>query len=695
MLAYSLAVLTGALLLFLVQPLLARHLLPLFGGSAAVWTACMLFFQGLLLAGYAWAHGLTRLARRRGPAWAAGAHLTLLALAVGQLGWQAIFWPAPLLPPAELVTLATVTPTAGVLAAAGLSLGLPFMLLAASSPLMQAWFHTACPGRSPYPLYALSNLGSLAALGAYPFLLEPLMGLRAQAWLWAAGLGLYALAVLLAARRVLRAEAAPDRAGQAPSPASTPAGVKALWVLLPMAASMVLLAATQQLTQDVAPIPFLWVLPLALYLATFVLAFADPSPYRRKLFLPALAAAVLLAGLALLMGSSAPLLSQVSLLAGAVFACGMACHGELVRLKPPPAGLTGFYLALALGGALGGLFVGLAAPWLFTGNFELHLGLGLCLGLVGWAWLREPGAPGPLARLALATLGLALVAPLGVHAWQHGQGAVYTHRDFYGALRVQRHDEDVPARHRLDLVHGAIVHGLQYVEADRRRRPTAYYGVDSGLGLAIREHPARQAGRPLHLGVIGLGVGTLAAHGLPGDRIRFYELAPAVVALARGQGGFFHYLADSPAEVEVLLGDGRLSLARELEQAGPRGFDLLVVDAFTSDAIPVHLLTREALELYRAHLAPGGLLALHLTNRHLALEPLVTSWAAEVGWPAAQLVRPGDGELTVRSRWVLLGQSPGFWARPEPAAALAASPAVPAGARPWSDDHSDLLRVLR
>jgi hypothetical protein len=698
MLPFAIAIFLGALLMFLVQPLLGKALLPWFGGSSAVWTTCLLFFQAALLGAYAYAHALARLASLRRQALV---HAGLIGLAVGQLALQAWAWPAPLLAGAGLRPEPGGAPTWHLLGLLGLSVGLPILAIGATSPLVQAWFHSARPGRSPYRLYSLSNLGSLAGLLCYPFLLEPLLGLEAQGWLWTGGLGLYALALGVCLWVTLRA--APGRRPDAPEvdrPEAPPsAGRVALWLGLPAAASLVLAAGTAQMTQEVAASPFLWVLPLGLYLLSFVLTFSGSERMPRLPRLLALAICLALAVVLLWKGGRAGIGAQLAVWSACVFLCGLACHGELYRLRPEPGRLTAYYLCLSAGGVLGGAFAALVAPLMFRGFFELHLGLVLVAGLVWaalWAdrgsWFHGPGGRRVMLGSALGVLGLA--AALGLQAQRWDRDALEASRDFYGVLRVRALDRDDPDLHRLDLYHGIIRHGSQLQAAGLRREPTTYYGPESGAGLALEHHPRRARGEPLRVGLVGLGVGTLAVYGQAGDMFRFYELHPRVAELARGAGGHFDFLQNATCAWEIVLGDARLSLERELGEA-PAGYHLLLVDAFSSDAIPTHLLTREALGLYLAHLAPGGVLGLHITNRHLDLEPVVRALGKERGLRVERVDAPGEPPVTLFSRWMLLGGSPEFWREPAIAEALAREEPPTRGLRPWTDDFSNLLEVLR
>jgi spermidine synthase len=684
----------GALLLFQVQLLLGKRLLPWYGGTSAVWTTCLLFFQVALLAGYAWAHLLVGRLSGRGQR---GSHLALVGAALALLAWRGAVWPSPITPGDPGRTPDAGDPILSILAALASTIGLPFLVLAATSPLLQAWRARVRPGTSPVWLFALSNLGSLAGLVAYPLAVEPRASLRAQGWLWSGAFAVYAAGVVGCARA----------AGPAPGPASFPGPDRtprrpeaALWGALAAFPSLMLAAVTSHLTQEVAPVPFLWMLPLAVYLLSFVFSFAWPDAGRAAWRLALGGAAVLsLVGLHAALDLKVP--ARVGLWLAVLFVYGMAGHGELAARRPPPSRLTGFYLLIAAGGALGGLVAAVVAPLAFRGYWELHLGiLGGPLAVAasrraaGAPGAGEPASPGSAAAARqmwiAAGLGLAaLAAALAVDVAAAGRGVVRASRGFYGVLRVSREEAGQPDEY-LRLLHGRIGHGVQVVAPARRGELTTYYGPSSGAGLAIRRHPKRLAGLPMRVGVVGLGVGTLAAWSRPGDLFRFYELDPEVVRLSEGDPPVFTYLRDAKGEVQVRLGDGRVAL----EHDAPQAYDVLVVDAFSSDAVPTHLLTREAFASYRRHLAPGGALALQVTNRYLDLKPVVRGGCAAVGLRARHVPSAAQG-LLWSSDWML---AVGDGALLDDEVVSAADlPALP-GERPpvvWTDDWSDPLRVLK
>lgn len=689
---FASAILLGAFLLFLVQFILARRVLPWFGGAPAVWTACMLFFQVLLLAGYAYAHGVARVAPRR----QRDVHLALLAAALLLLLSRVGSWPSPLTPGEDWSPDPAASPVLSILRTLAVSAGVPYLVLSATGPLVQSWFARLRPGALPYRLFALSNLGSLLGLLGYPFAIEPAFSVAGQGWLWACAFLPFALAMGACAVAVGRApageHAAFDRATIRPG-----AIQYALWFGLAAVASTLLLAVTSELSLDVAVIPFLWVLPLALYLLSFVLCFEYERLYRREIWLGAVAVSALACLYALSRGTDLPIAGQVAVFSGALFAYCMACHGELARTKPPAAHLTSFYLTVASGGAAGGLFTCLLAPAAFPGYWELHLALlggpVLLVALLlmdAESWLNRGAAARVWACRIAAYAGLtALAWALGAQAIDDLRGMSEVHRGFFGVLSVAVENRGEPNEWR-KLRHGRIAHGLQFTAPARRREPTTYYGPKSGAGLALRRHPRRVAGEPLRVGLVGLGVGTLAAYAQPGDVLRVYEINPDVLLLSAGPDPAFTFLRDAPAEVTTVMGDARLALARE----PPQGFDVLALDAFSSDAIPVHLLTREAFALYLRHLRAGGVLAVHVSNKYLDLKPVVRGLAGSLGLRAVLVDGRASGVLW-SSDWVLVARDGALFADAEvDAAALPLAVSEP-GLPVWTDAYSNLLGALR
>ncbi|HJW09715.1 MAG TPA: fused MFS/spermidine synthase [Holophagaceae bacterium] len=662
----------GAFLLFQVQPLLAKEILPWFGGSAAVWTVCMLFFQLLLLGGYLYAHGLARCP----PRVQAYVHGGLLLLSLLSL---------PLAANPAWRPTGGADPTLRILGLLLTTVGLPYLLLASTSPLLQAWIARARPGYAPYRLFSLSNFGSMLALLSYPMLVEPNLRLTLQGRGWSALFLVYVVLAGALAWRLRHAEPVAETFEAAPAPAWD---LRLFWIALAAGASLLLLAVTSHLSTNVAPIPFLWVLPLTLYLLSFILCFESGRWYRRAVFLPLLAAA-LVAMVVLLSPEHANegVRTQVLVFGGGLFIACMVAHGELASLRPHPRHLTGFYLCVSIGGALGGIFAGIVAPQAFHSLLELPLGLALMALLAYGALVRNPGGAPLWARragqliFALGTGGL--LAVVGRYDMIQGQGSLLRARNFYGALRVRDVGED-DLRMRL-LLHGTINHGGQFLDPARARIPAGYYSATSGLGRAIQ---VLQARGPMKVGILGLGSGSLLGHARAGDTYRIYEINPLVERLARSQ---FTMLPGCPARTEVIMGDGRLSLEREPSN----GYDLMAIDAFSSDSIPVHLLTREAIALYRRQLRPGGILAVHITNRYLDLEPVLKCESDEARWPA-ELVSDDadDGLATYSTDWVLFSEDGSVFS--DPLLKDAGDPLEPkAGVQPWTDDYSNLFRILK
>jgi len=665
---YAATIFLSSFLLFLVQPLIARLILPWFGGSAAVWTTCMLFFQALLLAGYAYAHLLTRYSRRFEPL----IHSALLVVALATL---------PIAPNELWKPHGNEDPVTWILLLLAASVGLPYFLLAANSPLLQAWFSRARPHENPYRLFAVSNLGSLVALLGYPFLLEPYLGGAGQVSLWSwlfAGFAVLCGAVAWLTPKKVATEA------QAAASAPISKNDLILWLALSATGSVLLLAVTNHLTQNVASVPLLWLVPLTIYLASFIVTFESEGWYRREWLWSLLLVWIAAMGWLLVDPDfQFDLAVQLAIFLPGLFLGCLFCHGELYRLRPAPSRLTAFYLAVSAGGALGGLLVAVVAPMVFTGYYELGAGLVILalLASVRFANLNAWARVGSLAVL----LGVAGCA--AYDGFRYQRDVRVASRSFYGVLRVKEYGIIGEESHMRRLVHGAIMHGEQYLHESQRNKPTTYYYPESGVGAAI----ASVGERPARVGVIGLGAGTIATYGRPGDVYRFYEIDERVIEVAMRE---FTYLRDSKAKIELSLGDARLALEREKGQR----FDVLAVDAFSSDAIPVHLITREALGVYLKHLAPDGIVAFHVSNRFLDLIPVVARLALEHG-AHVMLVRddPDEEEDPKRSRtdWVLVSRDPAAFKRPEIAERNPEEIEDRTDWRTWTDDYSNLIQILK
>ena len=664
---YAATIFLSSFLLFLVQPLIARLILPWFGGSAAVWTTCMLFFQVLLLAGYAYAHSLSKLAGRR----QAIVHTVLLLAALATL---------PIMPAESWKPTGEQEPISRILLLLGAAVGLPYFLLASTSPLIQAWFARARPGENPYRLFALSNFASLIALLGYPFFVEPVFAAREQVNLWSWLFAAFAVLCAAVAWRTPRAAAVSELE------AATPVAKRdyAWWLGLSATGSVLLLAVTNHLTQNVASVPLLWLVPLALYLATFIIAFEGKGWYQPRFLWPLLLVAlVAMAWLLIDTEYHYHLALQLGVFLPGMFVGCLFCHGELYRTRPTPQHLTAFYLTISAGGALGGLFVAVVAPLIFSGYFELGAGLA---ALAVLAVLRFV-AIGRVAYLMSLLVLLGVGACATYDGFRHQKDVRVAKRSFYGVLRVKEYGVPGDSSHLRRLVHGTIMHGEQYLSDANRRMLTTYYTETSGIGAAIHS----KEDHPVRVGVIGLGTGTIAAYGRAGDRYRFYDIDANVIQIARSD---FSFLGDSAARTETALGDARLTLERE----PPQGFDVLAVDAFSSDAIPVHLITREALQAYLRHMKPDGIVAFHVSNRFLDLIPVVARLAKELGLHAVLISDdPEDEDKTIRSRsdWVLVSRDP----EALEADAIVEAGATPAEDRPewrtWTDDYSNLIQILK
>ena len=661
------AVFLGAFLLFLVEPIAAKQLLPVLGGSAAVWITCLVFFQTALLCAYLYAHWMSSR-----PRWVLYFSLLVVGFA-SALGWCWRSWGWG----------GSAHPIVTVFAVLGSTIGLPFLVLGTTSPLMQVWWARLHGSAIPYRLFALSNLASLLALGLYPTVIEPRLTLEMQRIAWCCGFALFALITgMLAwkARATAKVSLSESAVGDDGAPA--PQIQKLLWVLLPMGAAMQLSAVTSYLTANIAAIPLLWILPLGVYLLTIILAFEFPRLLPRSLVARFLI--LMLSGLGYALSKQDvewPLRISIGFFLIEAFASGLFCHSEAYRLRPRRAAeSTLFYLMFAAGGALGSFVIGIVFPLLF--RFNLDLVITCCFtALLALLVMWEDGWSSRLLW-GVATIIMAVqIFWINIVNQRNTTVAV---RNFYGALRVKQNFGFPGATMRV-LTNGNVEHGTQiFGTEEQRRTPTSYYAEDSGVGLAMR---FCCDGHARNVGVVGLGAGTIAAYGRAGDRIQFYEINPAVAPIARN---VFTYIHDSEAQVSVIEGDARTSLAGESTQ----GFNVLVVDAFSGDAIPLHLLTTQALALYRRHLAPGGIIAFHISNRHVDLEAPIALLAKSAGMHAATITTAANDERAeFTATWMLLSDNADFLAQPEVARSARQPQEIP-GLRPWTDDFSSLLPVL-
>ncbi len=671
------AIFLGAFLLFQIQPILGRYVLPRFGGGPSVWTTCMLFFQLLLVVGYAYAHFVGSLRSKPAQMWVHSAAL-VLSLLFFPIAGHVSGWKIPV----------SGDPSFRILLLLTAGIGGPYVMLSATGPLVQRWFNLSYSLRSPWRLYALSNAASLIALVTYPILVEPYVRLHTQTWVWTALYCAFAAVSIGAAlhlRSVRSEPEPPDHAGKRP-----PAGDVLLWFGFAAVGSTLLLATTNELSERIAAAPFLWVAPLSLYLVTFILTFDNDRWYRRSLFAVASGAVATIACVLLVTRNfSLSLREQLGAYLATLFVLCMTCHGELARSRPAPRYLTAFYLSVAGGGALGGVFVAIVAPRVFTSFTEYPIALTAACCLVFASWLRSGAfrkwtGRNLSVRIPLTALligATTAVMTIGIPGRNVASARV---RNFYGILRVFDTQSDLGTVRELD--HGPIRHGVQYLRSEYSKWPTSYYGPNSGIGTVLSEIPG-----PRRVAVIGLGTGTIAAWGRAGDTFRFYEINPAVEQIATT---WFSFLRDSAARIEVVPGDARVQLENELSQGHSRNFDVIAVDAFSGDAIPLHLLTAESGDIYKRHLAPGGSLLLHISNRALDLEPVTRGLAAHIGWPAFLFVSGPHYETGESgSRWVLITDNTELPKRPTVAGSLSAwDDTAPIG---WTDDFVSLWHVVK
>ena len=675
---FASTILLSAFLLFLVQPIIAKQILPWFGGTSAVWTTCLVFFQVVLLAGYTYSHLTTRYLSAKQQA---RLHIALLALSLLFL---------PIVPSEALKPAAGADAALRIVVLLVATIGLPYFLLSSTGPLLQKWVAPHFPEKSVYRLFALSNFGSLIGLLAFPFVIEPFSTSHAQSIVWSIAYAVFAVACAASAWKASHSVDTPGATagliGADPEGPVPRFGDYALWLAFSALGSVLLLATTSHITQNIASVPFLWVLPLSLYLLSFVVAFEGRQGrgwYQRAWFLfPTLLLLVAMAaGLeanrgVLDVGLAVPLYT-IGMMMAAFF-----CNGELALSKPVPRYLTHFYLTISLGGALGGMLVGMVAPRVFPTYFELPVALVLLASLAVFVARRIRWLVGPaiVATLATAWFGSEYIGFLR-------DDVVYMHRNFYGTLRVKEQGEGDQQVRR--LLHGVILHGEQPTINASRLEPGTYYARTSGVGRAIE---AKQSQGPVRLGFVGLGVGTLSAYGRAGDVVRFYELDPDVLSLAKTQ---FSYLSSSQAAIEFVIGDARLSMERELLSGALQRYDVLAIDAFSSDSIPVHLITSEATALFFHHLKPDGILAFHISNRFLDLKPVLAN-IAQANNLAVRLVTdsPPDSSPASLTDWVLLARSPAVFDHEKLAEVVEEIDPNPNFSL-WTDQFNNLIDVLK
>jgi hypothetical protein len=711
--SYAFSMILSAFLLFQIQPMIGKYILPWFGGTPTVWSAVLLFFQALLTGGYAYAYWLLGRVRGRLPAII---HLILIGVSLGILLAAALIWRSPITPDASWRPQGSDLPIWEIFKVLAVSVGIPYFILSSNSTLVQAWFNRDDQNRTPYHLYALSNAGSLVALISYPFIFEPNLTLQAQGYLWSAGYVVFAISTAFLAvrtyRRIQSDDVQPERDSSQPEESERPSWRRhVLWIGLAACATTLLISVTNQITQEVAVIPFLWVLPLSIYLLTFILAFAGGYGYSRRLYLIAF---FIIGAVSIWIPVKWPPFSitvQILIDTVLLFICCMICHNELFKLRPHPRHLPSFYLMVSAGGAMGGIFVTLLAPFLFSSGFwELVWGIIACGALLTLIIQSErtPVQPKPRGKarqrvvqedrrfkpvVIVSSVLLLLLSGFAVLTIQaFSSDTLLATRNFYGVLRVWEINADKPKLRAFELTHGKTVHGFQFDADILRVLPTTYYSENSGVGLSLLNHPTRPDN--LRIGALGLGVGVIAAYGESGDVFQFYEINPDVIRIAQGEGGYFSFLTDSRATIHVIPGDARVSLERELVSDGSQNFDLMVLDAFSGDALPLHLLTKQAFEIYLKHLKPDGIMAINVSNRYFNLDQEIYRLADEFDLGTVLIEDVGDSVQSFDSAWMLLTRNRDFLKLP--AIASRSTPRLPVSNVPvWTDDYSNLLQILK
>lgn len=687
-LLFMLQIAIGSFLLFLIQPILGKYIQPFFGGIASVWIACVMFFQLLLLAGYAYAHGMQRWSWRR----QSHIHVGLLILSVLFVGLPWFFYGRPILLPVDVCAIHHAPIFVNVVIILFAAVGLPFFLLASTSSLTQAWCQFKSKGNEYYHLYGVSNAAAVLALLLYPFVIEVHFGLRAQAFVWVVLFAVYLVVSFVAAMyvgRLRNKQTGFEKSSLERKPGAGGRRRCLAWLLLSFCGSLFLLSVTTMLCQVVAPVPMMWSLPLVLYLLSFVVAFSSWSESKSRVWVVSLQIAVGLILLALRRGDAWAMLPRVVVLNAAMFLACMYCHATLYKLRPEPEKSTGFYLAVALGGALGGVFVSVLAPLVLNGYWELHIALLVASCFVPFVmhtrW-RSQRIAGWIVPVLVVLLLLA--------DWQHKtRQVVASSRNQYGALTVKQSvstNSNGEAFCRNVMYNGAVLHGVQLLGTKQSRMPGSYYGVNSGVGrLLLLDFPDRvQNGEQLDVGVIGLGVGTLAAYGMPGDSFTFYEINPDVISYAKNTN-FFRYVQDCSAGLRVVCGDGLLELKRE-----NRLLDVLIIDAFNGGAIPAHLLTREAFEVYLARLNERGVIAWHASNQYVDFVPLAKALADALNLYLGVIDNRGDMKVTEPSRWILLSRDKAVFNR-EPLSAVSRNIDEVKPVPVWTDDYSTIMPLLK
>ena len=677
----------SAFLLFQVQPMIARFILPWFGGSSAVWSTCLLFFQAGLLIGYGYAHLIIKYLSTKNQV---KIHLTLLLLSLISI---------PVIPHEWMKPNGDDNPVFGIIFLLSLSVGFPYIMVSTTGPLLQAWFSTANPKKSPYRLYALSNLGSMIGLLSYPVLIEPFLNLKTQIWFWSVGYMIFIIFCGLTANAIWKLKPSnvlPTKKSAIPVGAIA----KSLWLVLACMGTITLLSFTNKLTQDITVVPFLWIIPLTLYLISFIIAFDNPKWYSRKVFIPAMGIAIAFIFRrqlqSVVYGMTTPLDTTVFIYCLAVFVICMVLHGELARLKPDEGNLTLYYFMISAGGVLGGVFINLIVPFIFNGYWEIYSAIAGCVLVISFIILRTNSAKKtkPKRTLFSVLTAASLIAILFVFKKEYtvfNDDVIISTRNFYGVLKVSESNRGTQNWQRM-LVHGDVTHGIELMDTVYQNLPTTYYGQESGIGLALSMYPTRSEMnyQGMKVGMIGLGTGTISAYGTEKDLYKYYEIDSQVEILARK---YFRFIRNYKGKTEVVNGDGRISLEREFNLTGSNEFDVLAIDAFSGDVIPTHLLTHEAMELYYKHLKKDGILAFHVTNEYLNLLPVMSGLSKSFNKKMYYFFQEASN-TTLPAFWILFTENKKFLNIPKVKKNIQqydinANPIVY-----WTDDYSSILSLF-
>jgi len=679
---FLITIFISSFLLFQIQPIIAKMALPYFGGGAAIWTACMLFFQVFLLLGYLYSHTLSKIKKvnQQIAIHCVFVLLSLTVMPIGQLNSEQIF--------------TSQTPQINIIISLFMAIGFPYFLLSATAPLIQKWYSLNPNNNQPYRLYALSNLGSLLALLSYPFVIEPNLDTTLQSTIWGYGYYLFMMSILFCSFRLFKFNYMLENQKSD----KTPNDFKCIFLWLGLSACSVILmmATTSAMTINIPPTPFLWILPLCIYLLTYIICFNSPKWYVQKFWFICFACSSFAGTFMFFVGVQFSLIQQVLTYCTLLLSACMICHGELAKLQPHKNKLTLFYLILALGGVIGSLFTAIVAEKIFNQYYEFIVGIALIFILFTLSlwWQNQSTKLSHIQsthnRFLSIASGIALIT-FGFYFKQldnrYFTSDVHNSRNFYGVLAVKDQiTNDNPIRVLFD---GATNHGSQSLINEHKNSPTSYYRTDSGVALALNNLDKTQSNK---VGIVGLGTGTLASYSQPQDDYVFYELNPDVATIAKQH---FSYLSDSKATIDIRLGDARVTMQNELKSTGSQQYDALVIDAFSSDAIPVHLLTIEAFELYFKHLKKEGLLALHISNNHLDLLPLINAQAVKLNIPLNHFIAASNSSAEQTTQWVVLTHNKNFINNHIVKIKATYLNLKPEDTQIWTDKYSNLLSVIR